>query len=121
MEIVVRALVGARPAAGGLRALTLATLFAAASGYLVMLIAGRALGHHREVGIAGRHRLPEGHHQLARRHETVREGPAPERDALSRDGRLVHLVDHVEDEPAAGTHGRMPDLPEPLVPAVHQG
>lgn len=34
----------ARPAAGGLRALTLATLFAAASGYLVMLIAGRALG-----------------------------------------------------------------------------
>lgn len=31
-------------AAGGMRALTLATLFAAASGYLVMLIAGRALG-----------------------------------------------------------------------------
>ena len=30
--------------AGGLRALTLATVFAAASGYLVMLIAGRALG-----------------------------------------------------------------------------
>ena len=29
---------------GGMRALTLATLFAAASGYLVMLIAGRALG-----------------------------------------------------------------------------
>ena len=34
----------ARGAAGGMRALTLATLFAAASGYLVMLIAGRALG-----------------------------------------------------------------------------
>lgn len=33
-----------RGAAGGMRALTLATLFAAASGYLVMLIAGRALG-----------------------------------------------------------------------------
>lgn len=31
-------------AAGGMRALTLATLFAAASGYLVMLVAGRALG-----------------------------------------------------------------------------
>ena len=31
-------------AAGGMRALTLATLFAAASGYLVMVIAGRALG-----------------------------------------------------------------------------
>lgn len=30
--------------AGGMRALTLATVFAAASGYLVMLIAGRALG-----------------------------------------------------------------------------
>lgn len=29
---------------GGMRALTLATLFAAASGYLVMLVAGRALG-----------------------------------------------------------------------------
>ncbi|TCW23648.1 MATE family efflux transporter [Dietzia cinnamea] len=36
---------GAAPgAAGGMRALTLATVFAAASGYLVMLIAGRALG-----------------------------------------------------------------------------
>lgn len=34
----------ARGATGGMRALTLATLFAAASGYLVMLIAGRALG-----------------------------------------------------------------------------
>ena len=38
----------ARPATGGatggMRALTLATLFAAASGYLVMLVAGRALG-----------------------------------------------------------------------------
>lgn len=33
-----------RGSAGGMRALTLATLFAAASGYLVMLIAGRALG-----------------------------------------------------------------------------
>ena len=33
-----------RGAAGGMRALTLATLFAAASGYLVMLVAGRALG-----------------------------------------------------------------------------
>ena len=33
-----------RSGAGGMRALTLATLFAAASGYLVMLIAGRALG-----------------------------------------------------------------------------
>ncbi|WP_407335610.1 polysaccharide biosynthesis protein [Dietzia kunjamensis] len=33
-----------RSAAGGMRALTLATLFAAASGYLVMLVAGRALG-----------------------------------------------------------------------------
>ncbi|AWH94577.1 polysaccharide biosynthesis protein [Dietzia psychralcaliphila] len=31
-------------AAGGMRALTLATVFAAASGYLVMLVAGRALG-----------------------------------------------------------------------------
>ena len=36
---------GAAPgAADGMRALTLATVFAAASGYLVMLIAGRALG-----------------------------------------------------------------------------
>lgn len=36
---------GAPPgAAGGMRALTLATVFAATSGYLVMLIAGRALG-----------------------------------------------------------------------------
>lgn len=36
---------GAAPgAAGGMRALTFATVFAAASGYLVMLIAGRALG-----------------------------------------------------------------------------
>lgn len=34
----------ARRAAGGMRALTLATVFAAASGYLVMLVAGRALG-----------------------------------------------------------------------------
>ncbi|EFV92682.1 MAG: polysaccharide biosynthesis protein [Dietzia sp.] len=34
----------AQGAAGGMRALTLATVFAAASGYLVMLIAGRALG-----------------------------------------------------------------------------
>lgn len=33
-----------RRAGGGMRALTAATLFAAASGYLVMLIAGRALG-----------------------------------------------------------------------------
>lgn len=33
-----------RRAAGGMRALTLATVFAAASGYLVMLVAGRALG-----------------------------------------------------------------------------
>ena len=33
-----------RGPSGGMRALTLATLFAAASGYLVMLIAGRALG-----------------------------------------------------------------------------
>lgn len=33
-----------RRAGGGMRALTLATLFAAASGYLVMLVAGRALG-----------------------------------------------------------------------------
>ena len=33
-----------RRVGGGLRALTLATLFAAASGYLVMLIAGRTLG-----------------------------------------------------------------------------
>ncbi|MBB0997940.1 polysaccharide biosynthesis protein, partial [Dietzia maris] len=33
-----------RSAAGGMRALTLATVFAAASGYLVMLVAGRALG-----------------------------------------------------------------------------
>ncbi len=33
-----------RGGAGGMRALTLATLFAAASGYLVMVIAGRALG-----------------------------------------------------------------------------
>lgn len=33
-----------RASAGGMRALTLATLFAAASGYLVMVIAGRALG-----------------------------------------------------------------------------
>ncbi|MDV8002293.1 polysaccharide biosynthesis protein [Rhodococcus sp. IEGM 1408] len=31
-------------AAGGMRALTLATLFAAASGYLVMVVAGRTLG-----------------------------------------------------------------------------
>lgn len=36
---------GAAPGtAGGMRALTLATVFAAASGYVVMLIAGRALG-----------------------------------------------------------------------------
>ena len=33
-----------RPAASGMRALSLATAFAAASGYLVMLVAGRALG-----------------------------------------------------------------------------
>ncbi|PAY23476.1 polysaccharide biosynthesis protein [Dietzia natronolimnaea] len=33
-----------RHAAGGMRALTLATAFAAASGYLVMLVAGRTLG-----------------------------------------------------------------------------
>jgi hypothetical protein len=33
-----------RRAVGGMRALTLATVFAAASGYLVMLVAGRALG-----------------------------------------------------------------------------